>query len=116
MLPWEEVPHAAEILHRDTVDTLRAGPNWHWAYQAVFAHDLPGALAKTTCPVFFVCGAKDLTYEVHCAAVAAYPQYPSHVHEEAGVFYVETHPKVLAPHLVEFVDTVNARNMANLEG
>ena len=107
-LPWEPIPHAAEIMHRDTVDTLRAGENWHWGYQAVFTYDTKAALASATCPVMFVCGEKDISYPIHALAAEAYPQHRNHVYEHGETFYAESHPEILGPELVDFVDAVNA--------
>lgn len=107
MLPWEQIPHAVDILHRDTVDTLRAGENWHWGYQAVFSYDTQAALQQVKSPVFLVCGAKDLAYQLHQSAAHDCPHFAEHVNDEAGVFYAETHPEVLAPEIAEFIEKVN---------
>jgi len=99
-------PHAAEILHRDTVDMLRAGTNWHWAYQGVFKHDLIDVMSRMRCPMFFVSGRHDISYPFHELASAAYPNAPSFVHPEGGVYYEESHPQDLAPRIEEFLRNI----------
>lgn len=100
-------PNQAEIMHRETMDMLRAGPNWNWAYDAVFTYDLIEAMKKVKCPVFFVSGADDVSYLLQKRAEDAYPQYPRHICPNAGVHYNETHPHELAPHLLKWVESVN---------
>src|SRR5205085_5832584 len=63
-------PCAAEIMHRDTVDTLRAGGDWHWGYQAVFSHDLIAAMKMVDCPIFLVSARDDPAHFFHERAAA----------------------------------------------
>ena len=100
---WGDNELQAAIMHRDTVDMLRAGTNWHWGYRAVFSHDLPAAVKKVRCPMFLVCGQHDLSFPYHERMAADYPEVPSYVFADGGVYYIETHPEDLAPHLVDFI-------------
>lgn len=106
----EPPPHAAEILHRDTVDMLRAGKNWHWGYRAVFKYDLVDTLSRMRCPMFFVCGRHDISHPLHELAAAAYPDAPAFVHPEGGVYYEESHPEDLAPRIEEFLKGIETRD------
>jgi pimeloyl-ACP methyl ester carboxylesterase len=99
-------PHAAEIMHRDTVDMLRAGTHWHWAYRAVFKHDLIEVMSRIRCPMFFVSGRHDVSYPFHKLACAAYPSARSYEHPEGGVYYEESHPQDLAPRIEEFLQSI----------
>lgn len=103
---WDDTDVQAEIMNRDTVDMLRAGENWHWAYRAVFTHDLRAAMAKVQCPKFFVCGGEDMALEFHRQACADYPESPSYVSQQGGVYYIESHPGDLTPHLLDFVQSL----------
>jgi pimeloyl-ACP methyl ester carboxylesterase len=96
----------AAIMNRDAVDMLRAGEDWCWGYRAVFSHDLPAAMKKLKCPIFFVCGGKDLAYPFHLRATEDFPNAQTYVYPEGGVYYAETHPEDLAPHLLKFIQTL----------
>jgi pimeloyl-ACP methyl ester carboxylesterase len=104
--PWFKTPHAAEIMHRDTVDMLRAGTNWHWGYQGVFSHNLVEIMATQKCPMFFVSGKRDISYPLHRMAADAFPDAPVFEHEEGGTYFEESHPEVLAPILEEFLNSI----------
>lgn len=102
-------PGIVEAMHRDTVDMLRAGENWHWGYQAVFSYDLPAAVEKIQCPKYFVVGARDVSFPLHEQATKDYPDAPSHVNPDAGVYYIETFPEELAPVVAGYVRDANLR-------
>lgn len=106
----EENPdRIARVMHRDVVDMLRAGENWHWAYQAVFNYDLPTAMKKTECSKFFVSGTRDLSHPRHLEALTCFPDAQSHECAGAGTYYQETHAEELAPHIARFVTELNAQ-------
>ncbi|KAL6240591.1 hypothetical protein RBB50_012511 [Rhinocladiella similis] len=105
----QSAPNQAEVMHREVVDMLRAGPSWNWGYDAVFTYDLVAAMEKVKCPVYFVCGDEDPSFPLHQRATAAYPHHPSHVCPHAGAHYNETHADELAPYLVNFVEEINSR-------
>lgn len=103
-----EVPHAIEVMHRDTVDMLRAGENWDWGYHAVQTHDLRAAMQQLTCPMFMVSGERDVGHPFHELAMKDFPQAREHVCPDGGVYYAETHAEELAPHIVKFINELNA--------
>jgi pimeloyl-ACP methyl ester carboxylesterase len=47
------------LVHREVVLNLHAGLRYPEAYEAVFAHDLPGQLRALTCPTLVITGAHD---------------------------------------------------------
>ena len=106
------MPRAAEVMHRDTVDMLRAGENWHWGYLAVFSYDFKSNIHKISCPMFFVSGEQDVTWPRHKAAQEAFPHMRSHQNPDGGAYYVETHPEVLAPLLLSFLEDEGFRKPA----
>ena len=106
-LPYGPTPDwAIDIMHRDTVDTLRAGPNWHWGYQAVFTHDLMSLMKRATCPIFLVSGPTDLSFMLHQRAAADLPDARTFVGKEGGVYYAESHAVELAPEIKDFISGV----------
>ena len=102
---WLNPPHAAEILNRDTIDVLRAGENWHWASRAVYAHDLIAVMKQVKCPILLIRGRKEPlnSFEVQGKAVKDLPHARSYVHEEGGVYALETHPADFAREVVKFI-------------
>ena len=104
----EDASRIAKVMHRDVVDMLHAGENWHWAYQAVFKYDFPIAMKQIQCPMFFVSGGRDLSYPRHLEASKHFPEAPTHVFDDAGTYYMETHADELAPHVAEFIAKVNS--------
>lgn len=101
---WVETPNAAAILNREAVDMLRAGENWHWGYQAVFAYDISAALRRIQCPILFPIGRLDGAFPFHERAAKAFPQAATSVHDEGGVYYFESHPAHAAAQIADFID------------
>jgi pimeloyl-ACP methyl ester carboxylesterase len=103
---WMETPHAAEILNRDTIDMLRAGENWHWAYRAVFSHDLIAAMKLAKCPMLLICGRREPTgasYAHHQQALKDLPHAQGFVLEEGAVYAPESHAAELAREVVRYI-------------
>ena len=102
---WLNPPHAAEILNRDTVDMLRAGPNWHWASRAVYAYDLIEAMKQVKCPMLLIRGRREPanSFEVHEKTMKDLPHARSYAHEEGGVYALESHPADFAREVVNFI-------------
>lgn len=107
---WLNPPHAAEILHRDTVDMLRAGENWHWGYRAVFAYDLISAMKQVKCPMFLIGARREPlnSFEHFEHTRADLPHARSYVHEEGGVYVLESHPVDIAREVETFVSQLGA--------
>lgn len=105
---WLDTPHAAEILNRDTIDMLRAGENWHWAYRAVFAHDLIAAMKQVKCPMFLIRGRQEPvnSFEHHERSVKDLPHARSYAHDAGGVYALESHPADFAREVVNFIREV----------
>jgi len=102
---WLNPPHSAEILHRDTVDCLRAGENWHWASRAVYAHDLIAALKQVECPLFLLWGTKEPmgSFAVSEQAAADLPHARRYAHAEGGSYALESYPADFAREVTDFV-------------
>lgn len=105
---WLNPPHAAEILNRDTIDTLRAGEKWHWASRAVYAHDLMTAIKQVKCPLFLLRGRREPagSFAVHEQAVRDLPHARAYAHEEGGVYAQESHPADFAREIISFIRDV----------
>jgi pimeloyl-ACP methyl ester carboxylesterase len=58
-----------EGLHWGAVEQLRVFSRYHWAFEAVFAHDAEGTLRKLRCPTYFVIGDQDSLVESDRRAV-----------------------------------------------
>lgn len=97
------IPYSAEIKHRDMVAFLHAGEDWAWGYRAVFRDDAATKLASVTRPIFFIIGRHDAAWPQHNRAVQLFPQFPSHVNEDYGLFYAENAPGELVPRLLDFM-------------
>ena len=95
-------PGMAEIMHRDVVDMLRAGEDWHWGYQAAFGYDPTLAMRDLTCPVMFVSGERDPVNPFHQRAVRAFPDATAYLHPDGGMYLAETHTGDLAEQLRTF--------------
>lgn len=102
---WLNPPHAAEILNRDTIDMLRAGENWHWGYRAVFSHDLISAMKQVKCPMLLIGGRMEpLNSFAHQEQAAKdLPHAQRYVHDEGGVYALESHPADFAGAVIDFV-------------
>jgi len=102
---WLDQPNAAETLHRDTVDMLRAGANWHWGYRAVFSYDLIAAIKKVTCPILVLWGRREPlnAFEHYKQAAADLPNAKTYEHPEGGVYAFETHPVDFAEAVANYV-------------
>lgn len=103
---WADADVQASIMNRDTVDMLRAGEEWCWAYRAVFTHDLPTVMKKTNTPKFFICGGQDLAFPFHQKAASDYPDAATHSHPDGGVYYLESHPKDAAEAIKAFLGSL----------
>jgi pimeloyl-ACP methyl ester carboxylesterase len=102
---WLNPPRAAEILCRDTMDVVRAGENWHWASRAVYAYDLIAAIKRVKCPLLLIRGRREPlnSFEVQGKAVKDLPHARSYVHEEGGVYALESYPADFARAIVDFI-------------
>lgn len=105
---WRETPYVAEIMNRDTIDMLRAGENWNWAYRAVYAHDLIAAMKQVKCPMLLICGRLEpgsplVHYE---KALKDLGNARGYVHETGGVYALESYPADFAREVVNFIRDV----------
>ena len=96
-----------DIVHRETVDTLRAGERWHEAYLAVFTYDMPARLALVRCPILMLCTHDDplLPYFPH--AREARPDARS-VEMDGGVFVIDEAPEAIAGEVRTFLASVES--------
>jgi pimeloyl-ACP methyl ester carboxylesterase len=93
------------VVHRETVDTLRAGPRWHEAYLAVFSYDMPARFSQVQCPVLMLSGKHDVLLPYQEAACAAHPDTTC-VTLEGGTYVIDDHPELVAAEIRTFLSTV----------
>lgn len=97
------VPVPAEVYHRELIDTLIAGTEWHWGYRAVFEHNMPEVLSKVSCPILLIVGRRDIVFFWHERAKRALPQAKVVEREGHGSYYCTYAGEDLAPFIEEFV-------------
>lgn len=100
--PFHPVP--AEVYHRELIDTLIAGTEWHWGYRAVFEHNMPEVLARISCPILLIVGRRDLVFFWHERAKQALPQAKVVERDGYGSYYCTYAGADLAPFITAFVD------------
>ena len=98
---WHPIP--AEVYHRELIDTLTAGEQWHYGYQAVFKHNMPQVLAKVTCPILLVVGRRDIVFFWHERAKKALPHAKVVERDGYGSYYCTFAGEDLAPIVRDFV-------------
>ncbi|XVV38301.1 alpha/beta fold hydrolase [Streptomyces sp. CA-100214] len=98
----------ADLLNRELINILTAGPDWAWGYLAAFNDDVATKMNRITCPVFFVIGEHDGSMTHHIREAERHPEHPSHIGAGYGAFYSELAPDILAPKLVEFLRRAEA--------
>jgi pimeloyl-ACP methyl ester carboxylesterase len=84
---WDRVNHGltdltesldvVEILHREVIDVLTAGPRWPEAYRAVFSQDYETFLQKVTCPTLLLSAREDILGEFAEATARVNPAMTS---------------------------------------
>lgn len=99
--PYFPVP--AEVYHRELIDTLTAGTDWHWGYRAVFKHNMPEVLAQVSCPILLIAGRRDIVYFWHERAKAALPHARVVERDGYGTYYCAFAGEDLAPFVREFI-------------
>lgn len=98
---------SAEVLHRETIDNLRAGERWHEAYQAVFHQDMPALLAQVRCPILLLCGPGDLLFPYFHAAARARPDAKA-VTIDKGSYVLDDDPARVAAEIRAFLTEAGA--------
>jgi pimeloyl-ACP methyl ester carboxylesterase len=73
-----------EQIHRSVVDTLKAGPNFYFAYLAVFNQDVRTRIPKITAPTLLMSGEKDLFVERQEQLKPLFKQAETYVFQGAG--------------------------------
>jgi pimeloyl-ACP methyl ester carboxylesterase len=100
--PFYPVP--AEIYHRELIDTLTAGTEWHWGYRAVFKHNMPEVLGKVSCPILLVAGRRDIVFFWHERAKKALPHAKVVERDGYGTYYCTFAGDDLAPFIKRFIN------------
>ncbi len=100
-------PVPAEIYHRELIDTLMAGTEWHWGYRAVFKHNMPDVLALAKCPILLIAGRRDIVFFWHERAKMALPQAEVVERDGYGTYYCTFAGQDLAPFVKEFITRVS---------
>lgn len=101
------VPVPAEIYHRELIDTLRAGTDWHWGYRAVFKHNMPEVLGKVSCPILLVVGRRDLVFFWHERAKKALPHAKVVERDGYGSYYCTFAGDDCASHVRDFINSLD---------
>jgi pimeloyl-ACP methyl ester carboxylesterase len=91
-----------ELSHREAVLNLIAGTRYPEAYDAVFAHDLPGQLPTITCPTLVVIGPDDTIRASAEPAAKALPNGRLHVFPRGGTYICDREPELMAGALRDF--------------
>jgi pimeloyl-ACP methyl ester carboxylesterase len=99
--PFFPVP--PEVYHRELIDTLIAGTEWHWGYRAVFEHNMPEVLSRVTCPILLVVGRRDIVFFWHERAKKALPQAQVVERDGYGSYYCTFAGEDLAPFVKQFI-------------
>ena len=99
--PFFPVP--AEVYHRELIDTLIAGADWHWGYRAVFNHNMPEVLAKATCPILLIVGKRDVVFFWHERAKRALPHAQVVERDGYGTYYCTFAGDDVAPFVTRFI-------------
>ena len=81
--------------------SLALGNRYQEAYEAVFAYDFRGDLAKVTCPTLLLAGEQDSLYTYLPPTAKLVPQATIQVVPNAGTYICEEQPAVLADLLKE---------------
>jgi pimeloyl-ACP methyl ester carboxylesterase len=100
------VPVPAEVYHRELIDTLIAGADWHWGYRAVFVHNMPEVLSQVLCPILLIVGKRDSVFFWHERAKKALPQAQVVEREAYGSYYCTFAGADLAPYVKQFVSSL----------
>ncbi|SCW70028.1 Pimeloyl-ACP methyl ester carboxylesterase [Sphingobium faniae] len=104
---WNPVP--AQVFTNELIETLRAGADWHWGYQAVFSHDNIGALAQVKCPILLLVGTEDVVYHWHAHAKQDLPHAQVVEREGYGVYYLSYGGEDAAPFIRDFTSGAEAK-------
>jgi len=91
-----------ELSHRETVLNLIAGARYPEAYDAVFAHDLPGQLPELGCETLVMVGEHDTIRASAEPAFAALRRGTLRVFPVGGTYICDREPGMVAEALREF--------------
>ena len=110
MTAWERAQSldpnpALEVVHRETVDTLRAGVRWHEAYLAVFSYDMPARLPQIRCPLMMLSGKDDVLLPHQEEACAACSDARC-VALDGGTYLIDDRPELVAAELRPFLSAI----------
>ena len=93
------------IIHRETIDNLRAGERYQDAILAVFSQDMPALLAQVSCPILVLCGDRDVLYPYLKPACDARPDAKC-VTLDGGSYVIDQDPAQVAAELRGFLQSI----------
>lgn len=99
---------AADLLYREVVLTLSAGPALADAYRAVFAHDFGGQLAALTQPVLLLAGEHDSLVDSLAPSYRLVQRGQMRRIPGAGTFICDEQPELVAALLREWVGSAES--------
>ena len=94
------------IIHRETIDNLRAGERYQDAIVAVFSQDMPSLLAEVRCPILLLCGDRDVLYPYLQPACADRPDAKC-VTLDGGSYVIDQDPARVAAELRSFLQSID---------
>ena len=94
------------LIHRETIDNLRAGERYQDAIVAVFSQDMPSLLAEVRCPILLLCGDRDVLYPYLQPACADRPDAKC-VTLDGGSYVIDQDPARVAAELRSFLQSID---------
>ena len=95
------------IIHRETIDNLRAGERYQDAIIAVFSQDMPALLPQVTCPILLLCGDRDVLYPYLQPAHNTRPDAKC-VTLDGGSYVIDQDPAQVAREVRAFLQSVES--------
>ncbi len=93
------------IIHRETIDNLRAGERYQDAIVAVFSQDMPALLPQVACPILLICGDRDVLYPYLQPAHEIRPDATC-VTLDGGSYVIDQDPAQVAREVRAFLQSV----------
>ena len=94
------------LIHRETIDNLRAGERYQDAIVAVYSQDMPALLKGVTCPILLLCGDRDIHYPYLQSACDDRPDATC-VTLDGGSYVIDQDPGQVAAELRPFLRSLD---------
>jgi pimeloyl-ACP methyl ester carboxylesterase len=92
-----------EQIHRSAIDTLKAGPEYYYAYLAVFTQDVRTRIPKITAPTLLMSGERDLFVERQEQLRPLFRQAETYVFRGAGALTMMERPQEFCQVVTRFL-------------